>query len=161
MKELLKNKKIIIICIFLILIFYIFSKYLKKDEQQEIYINTEYKYLDKYECNQFIPVKVEEHDVAEKYLNDYKNIILTDLDEAYTLLNKEYREIKFKDINIFKEYMVKKRSREFYKMEVNEYSIYYKDGKKYIYIIASNGDKFIFKENSIMNYEVFLDNYTV
>ena len=35
------------------------------------------------------------------------------------------------------------------------------NGKKYFDIYASDDNRYIIKENSIMNYEVFLDEYTI
>lgn len=161
MNELLRNKKLIIICILLIAIFYILSLNFNKEKEIEENDNKEYKYLDKYESNQFIPINITEEDVANIYLNDYKNILLTDSNNAYNLLNKDYRERKFIEIERFKEYISLKKSLEFYKLEVKEYTVLEKNNNKFYYIIASNDDTFIFKEKSIMNYEVFLDDYTV
>lgn len=162
MDNLIKNKKIVIACLIIIIIS--ISIYFIIDNKE--YFNKEplvYEkdIIEKYDANTYIPVYVTDNDMANKYLNDYKNLLLNDINKAYNILNKEYRETKYNDENIFNEYINNKKSVAFYKMTVKEYSVFTKNGYKFYYIITSSDDKFIFKELSIMNYEVYLDDYTV
>ena len=46
----------------------------------------------KYNSNEYIPVYITEEDIIKKYLNEFKNNMLYDIEEAYNSLNKEYRE---------------------------------------------------------------------
>ena len=162
MADLLKNKKIIIVCLIMIIAVlgsYNISnnrEYLKKEPLK--YENND---IEKYEANTYIPIYVTESDIANKYLNDYKNIILSDISYAYDLLNNEYKNSKFETLNKFTEYINRKINISFYNLTVKEYSVFKQNGSKFYYIIASNEDKYIFKELSIMNYEVYLDDYTV
>ena len=159
MNNLIKDKKIVIICIVFVLVFVIYfiimqTEKLPKGDREFI---DDIKY---YEENKVIPVYVTEEEMADKYLNDYKNILINDKMEAYNLLNKEYREKKFGSFEKFSEYVDNLYSDTFYSLYVKEYGVSY-EGGKYFYIKANNGNTYIFREKSIMNYEVYLDNYTV
>ena len=162
MDNIIENKKIVIICFVIILlsllIYFIIDN---KDSFNKDSLEYENIKIDKYEANTYIPVFITESDIANKYLNDYKNLLMNDISKAYNVLNKEYRENKFNDESKFSDYINNKKSVAFYKMTVKEYSVFNENGYKFYYIISSSDDKFIFKEKSIMNYEVFLDEYTV
>ena len=46
-------------------------------------------------------------------------------------------------------------------MEVDKYSVTSINGNKVFNIIDNSGNEYIIKEKSIMNYEVYLDEYAV
>ena len=154
------NLKVLFICLFLILLFLIILYFINNFGSQ---YNGEAKYeiVDKYDANRYIPVRVTDSDIANKYLNDYKNVIFNDINEAYNLLNEKYRNEKFGSLDKFEEYIDKRLSNSFFSMTVDKYSINNRNGKKFFYIVTSSEDIFIFKENSIMNYEVYFDEYTI
>lgn len=161
MDNLLKNKKTIIICFVLLVVVIVFSLFIKN---KNIFNSEERKYeemLEKYEANQYIPIYVTESDIANKYLNDYKNLMLNDLNAAYELVNDSYKNKKFGSFEIFKEYIVDQYSLAFYNMSVKEYNVVNNNGYKFYYIRDTRDRLYIFKELSIMNYEVYLDNFTV
>lgn len=161
MEELLKNKKVIVICLFLIIL--VFVIYLISTNDNDIKeSNTEdYQYLKRYNSNEYVPVYFTEEDVVKKYLNEYKNNMLYDVEEAYNSLNKEYREIKFKNLDGYKKYISDFISTFTYSMEVEKYAISYVNSNKLFNIYDNSGNQYIFKEISIMNYEIYLDEYTV
>lgn len=162
MEHLYKNKKIIFICIGLILITFIIYLFVINKEEVLNESNTEnYNYLKNYSSNEYVPVYVTEEDMAKKYLNDYKNNILTDIEEAYNSLNKEYREKRFGNLEKYKEYINDFISLSTYFMEVDKYSISSIGGDKVFNIYDKSGNQYIIREKSIMNYEVYLDEYTI
>lgn len=164
MENLLKNKKIIFVCIILLLIvfvIYIFSINSANNDELVETNRDNYNYLEKYSSNQYVPVYVTEEDMAKKYLNDYKNNILNNLEDAYNSLNYEYKQAKFGSLDKFKEYINEYISLATYSMEVDKYSVSSIDGNKIFNVYDENGYQYIFKEISIMNYEVYLDEYTV
>jgi len=160
MDNLKNNKKTIIICLFLLSAVGIISYFVsnKRFNSNEIVYE---ELIEKYEANQFIPVYVTESDMANKYLNDFKNLMLYDLESAYNVINKKYREKKYDSLDIFKKNIQDEYSKLFYSMSVKEYSVINKGDYKYFYIRDTRDNLYIFKELSIMNYEVFLDDYTV
>ena len=160
MKNIIDNKKTIIICVFTIL-FVILISYLNNRKSNDDNILMNEKQIQKYEANQIIPVNITDEDMAKKYLNDFKNLILSDIAEAYNTLNEDYRIQKFNDISEFQNYINDQLSVSFYSLSVEKYKVRMINGKKYFDIYASDDNRYIIKENSIMNYEVFLDEYTI
>ena len=159
MENIRKNKKIIFLCGILIIVFLVgFLLFGNKESEN---LEEEYEYLEKYSSNQFIPITITDNEMATKYLNDYKNILMNDLNEAYELLNKEYRTKKFNDYQAFEEYIKDKYSLEFYGTYVKKYKVERYDDDRLFYVYDSNDDLYIFREKSIMNYEVYLDDYTI
>ena len=161
MDNLKENKKIIIIC--LVIVGFSIGIYFIYDNKEYFGDYVEYKDydIDRYEANTYIPVYITEKDMANKYLNDYKNIILTDINKAYDILNNDYSVRKFDNFDNFSKYVDSIKIPSFYKLSVKEYSVFNKNGYKFYYIVASNNELYIFKEKSIMDYEVYLDDYTV
>jgi len=155
------DKKTLLICLSLVIlfivIFYLFGnkKYSTFDDEIEVEI------VEKYEANKYIPVRINERDMANKYLNDFKYLLMNDLDAAYEVINYRYRNKKYESIDVFKKNIEDEYSVLFYSMIVKEYSVIRKGDYNYYYIRNNRDDLYIFKELSIMNYEVFLDDYTV
>lgn len=161
MDNLKKNKKIIIFCIVLIIFTFILLLISLKNESISEYNTENYQYLKKYKSNEYVPVYVTEEDVVKIYLNEYKNNMLFDLESAFNSLNKEYREARFKDLEEYKDYINDIISLSTYSMEVDKYSVTSINGNKVFNIFDKSGNQYIIKEKSIMNYEVYLDEYTV
>lgn len=162
MENIIKNKKVIFICIVLIMITFILYLFLNKKDEVLNESNTEsYSYLKNYSSNEYVPVYVTEEDMVKKYLNDYKNNMLTDLNEAYNSLNKEYRDKRFGSLDSYKEYIDNFITLSTYSMEVDKYSVSSIGGDKVFNIYDKSGNQYIIREKSIMNYEVYLDEYTV
>ena len=161
MENLLRNKKIILICIVLLLVTILI--YLFSINRNSVLNETveDYTYLKNYSSNEYVPVYVTEEDMAKKYLNDYKNNILNDLEEAYNSLNKDYREKRFGSLDKYKEYINNFITMSTYSMEVDKYSVSSLSGDKIFNIYDKSGNQYIIREKSIMNYEVYLDEYTV
>lgn len=161
MENILKNKKIIFICIGLLLVTFII--YLFTINDKDILNDTieDYTYLKNYSSNEYVPVYVTEEDMVKKYLNDYKNNMLNDEEVAYNSLNKEYRDKRFGSLNKYKEYVNNSISISTYSMEVDKYSVSSMSGDKVFNIYDKSGNQYIIREKSIMNYEVYLDEYTV
>ena len=110
--------------------------------------------------NIFYASSVSYEDAAKNYLNLYKRIALGKPEVMYNLLNEEYREAKFKNVEEFKQYIEDNkqkilgiRTEKFQPKLTEEYSQFI--------CIDQYGDYYIFIENAIMDYSVMLDTYTV
>lgn len=161
LENLKNNKKIIIFCVVLIvtgLTIFLYSDNKERFQVEEYY---QEEVIKKYEANSYIPVYVTENDMANKYLNDFKNLLFSDINEAYDILNNNYKKKKFGNLDSFSNYVADLLSVSVYSMKVDKFSVNRNNGYKFYYIKTSSGETFIFKEISIMNYEVFLDDYTV
>ena len=161
MNELKKNKKTIFICFCLIIFilicyfgyYYLFSN--KDNSVDEIEIKKHY------DINEINYKYVLENDVVKIYYNEFRNDMLFDRNEAYNLLNEDYRNERFGSLEEFNNYLDGFVSEALYSNSVDKYSVNYVNGKKVFNIIDDSGNQYIIKENSIMNYEVYLDEYTV
>ncbi len=110
----------------------------------------------KYGVNEYNLVNITDRQLAAIYLNDYRNYLKNNIDQAYELLNEEYRSKKFNNIEEFKTYV---NTININNMPVEKYNI--SDDKKIIDVYISDNDRFIFKIKNILEYEVYLDDTTV
>ncbi len=160
MNELKKNKKTIFIClglIILVLIGYFIYYYFVNDKDNSV---DEIEIKKHYDINEINYKYVVENDVVKIYYNDFRNNMLFDRDEAYKLLNEDYRNKRFGSLEEFNNYLDNFVSEALYSNNVDRYSVNYINGKKVFNIYDDSGNQYIIKENSIMNYEVYLDEYT-
>ena len=161
MAELKRNKKLIIFCIASILIVSMIIVFKNHDIIKDNKLHSVGDYITKYEANEYLPVMINNEDIVKIYLNDYKNNILNDLEEAYNSLNKDYRDKRFGSLDKYKEYINNFITMSTYTMEVDKYSVSSLSGDKVFNIYDRSGNQYIIREKSIMNYEVYLDEYTV
>lgn len=160
MNELKENKKTIFIClgiIILVLIGYFIYYYLVNDKDNNV---EEIEIKKHYDINEINYKYVVENDVVKIYYNDFRNNMLFDRDGAYKLLNEDYRNKRFGSLEEFNNYLDSFVSEALYSNNVDKYSVNYINGKKVFNIYDESGNQYIIKENSIMNYEVYLDEYT-
>lgn len=109
-----------------------------------------------YGVNEYNLVNITDRQLAAIYLNDYRSYLKNNIDQAYELLNEEYRSKKFNNIEEFKTYI---NTININNMSVEKYNI--SDDKKIIDVYISDNDRFIFKIKNILEYEVYLDDTTV
>lgn len=159
-EELKKNKKLIIFGIMLIVLVYFSLYFLNNNEFFYKELNHSYQELETYSANKYIPIYINEGDMAHKYLNDYKNLILINREKAYELLNENYRNKKFGNYENFNDY-VNTKFVFINNINIDKYSVSNSNNGRFFIIYDKKGNKYIIKEKSIMNYEVFLDDYTV
>lgn len=110
----------------------------------------------KYGVNEYSPVYITEEQMVTIYMNDYKTHLYNDVNYAYNLLNADYRNLKFGSIENFINYVNTLNSNS---MTVDKYSV--NDEKNIFTIYTKDNNIYIFKINSVMEYEVYLDDYTV
>ena len=132
-------------------IYLLLDKYLTKEEADQ-------EFLKNYEVNEYIAAYISDEDLTKIYLNEYVHIMYSDVERAYELLDTEYKEKKFGSLETFKEY-VNGLTYSNYKLERFYVDT---DGNYTIYgAFDTNGNIFIFKTNGVMQYTVYLDDYTV
>lgn len=160
MDNIKKNNKLIVVCCILILfaIIYLFKDKMIFDKKFDYFVGD---YIDKYSSNQYMPVMIEEQDIIKIYFNEYKNNVLFDTENAFNSLNKDYREKRFGTYDKYVEYLNNNMGDSTYNANIVKYSVNNIGGKKVYSCEDDSGYKYIFKENFIMNYEVYLDDNTV
>lgn len=110
----------------------------------------------KYGVNEYSTVNISDEQLANIYLNNFRYYLFYETEYAYELLDDDYKNIRFGSIDNFKNYV---SSINYNDISVDEYSISY--GKSFIEVHTKNNENFIFKINGILDYKVYLDNYTV
>ena len=113
------------------------------------------------EINKFNTCKYEElsnEELATKYFADYKRKIIGNTTEAFNMLDSEYREKKFSNIEEFEQYLQDRSIQSAFlkSYQVKEYDNY----KQYICLDQFN-NYYIFNVTDVMKYRVLLDIYTV
>lgn len=162
MNYLKENKKTIIICFSLIILALIIAYFIENDifiKNGDKVINN--NYLKNYKINELTPINMNEEQIARKYLAEYTKLLYNDPQIAFNLVEIEYRDKKFGNIDKFKEHFKDKFDVKFFNAQVEQLSIRNTAMFKEFYIIDSSDNTYIFREYSIMQYKVIFDNYTI
>lgn len=150
---------IAIIILIFIIIFYVIKNY---DEKNKYNIDSDSKQTESkqnYKSNEYIPIMVDDEQMSRKYLNDFKNTLMTDLDNSYKLLDHDYYNDIFGSVSEYKKYL---SSLDLTRMtELDKWATYDKNGYKYYDLYDKNGNRFIFKTKGVMQYEVLFEDYDI
>lgn len=123
-------------------------------------INISKDRIEKNDYNSHIKVNISDDYIISQIFSDYRMKMLNDTKNAYELLDEEYKKRKYGSYENFKSYVDNNREKIEYtsisKYQINEYN-----GVKEYVCIDKNGKYYIFTENSILDYGVILDTYTV
>ena len=119
----------------------------------------EVKDIDKNSYNEVLYLDITDETKATFIFNSYSKLLKGNIEKSYNLLDEEYKNKKFNTIENYKKYLLTKEGIDFsilseFDMEEEE------DYTKYT-CIDQNGNKFIFKEISVMNYTVMFDDYVI
>lgn len=143
----------IIMCSVMVIGALIAAYFFRPDE--EFKFERDYDLNKVYEVNEIVPIYVTEEGLAKKYLSDYYNLLNFDIEKAYELLHYESRNI-YPTIDSFKNKVNSMKINNIINGKMTKYSYVYEDKHKRMYVIDSNGNTFIFVENSIMDYQVII-----
>lgn len=126
----------------------------------EIELTNEEKNIILNDFNRFEYIRYTEEDIVYEYFEYYNNLLENDYKKAYDLLDLEYKDKRFINIENFKEYIEKTENRR-NNAFVSKYTI--EQNEKYNkYVIVDNfNNYYIIKENSPMDLSIQLDNYTI
>ena len=110
--------------------------------------------------NEFKSLKVSMENITREYMNLYKRVLLVKPELAYNYLDKEYREVRFGNVENFKKY-IKNNYEELKRIGLEEYLVNNFDD--YTEYVAKDkyGRIYTFKEKKILDYTVELDDYTI
>lgn len=150
------NIKMVIISVIILFIFtggYFVLKYITEDDTLEYE-----EYLKNYEVNEYISTYISDEDMARIYLNDYTHNMYYDIEYAYNLLDKEYRNKRFGSLDKYRSYV---NSLVYPTYTIDRYYKKTKDGYIIFGVYDKNGNFFAFKTKGVMQYKVYLDDYTV
>ena len=162
-----KNKlliAILILVIIVVILLVILVNY-KKEQNSNIDISQKpkeryTKIKEKYESNEFTFTTINTENLMSIYLNKYKDNISNNVEQAYNMLDEDYRNQKFGNIEEFRRYIENNKETILdtrlisYQTETNG------DINRYI-CLDENGNYYIFDEKAIMDYTLILDTYTI
>ena len=94
------------------------------------------------------------------YFNMYKEKLLNSHEEAYNLLDEEYKEKRFDKIDNFKAY-IQKNTEYINNMYLVDYTCTKNDNYNIYNLKDQYGNVYVLKETAMMEYTVELDNYTI
>ncbi|MDD2505391.1 MAG: hypothetical protein PHF21_03880 [Bacilli bacterium] len=162
MEYIKENKITLIICSSLLILGGLIAFLIKNDiiftKNDDLIITN---YLKDYEVNEIVPINISEEQMARKYLAEYVKMVVLDIDQAYQLLEKDYRDLRFKTLKDFKDHFTNLISDQFLSAKVTKLNITKKGNYKQFYIVDGSDNIFIFNEYSIMQYKVILDLVTI
>ena len=112
--------------------------------------------------SEILDAEVSDEDIAFWYYNNYKINALYFSEDAYNILDEEYRKIRFEDnIDNYKEYLQKNKNI-IKESALTQYAVTEMQGY-ILYTLADtkNNTYFIKVTDSPMEYKIFLDSYTI
>lgn len=110
--------------------------------------------------NKYSYARVDDAEMTAKYFRQYQNSLINDTEEAYNILEKEYKEKRFGNYETFKHY-VEKNIQELSKAHIEQYLVNKSNDSKEYVCKDQNENIYIFKATSVANYAVQLDTYTI
>ena len=111
--------------------------------------------------NSFPNNSIDKPDMLEEYLKNYSLMAVYDPEYAYSeLLDKEYRDIKFKNIEEYKEYTQRNKNL-ILSTAIKEYNVLEKENYTEYFVVDTNDNYYTFKVKDVMQYTVILDFYTI
>ncbi|MBQ3145564.1 MAG: hypothetical protein IJB90_03215 [Clostridia bacterium] len=117
--------------------------------------------IERNENNQLYIQNINTQIVVEDYLKLYKGAVLGNPELVYNyLLDEEYKNKRFKNLEDFKKYIEKNKSL-FFSARVEKYGVKSNGEYDEYLVIDQNGRYYCFKEKEIMNYKIILDTYTI
>ena len=116
--------------------------------------------IEKNSRNAIIESDMNEGQIATKYFQQYKDLLLNNVEKAYEKLDKEYREKRFGDIDEFQKY-IESNIQEIQLSQIYEYTNESYDEYKEYVAKDRYENLYIFEEISPNNYTVKLDTYTL
>ena len=147
------NKIVIIISITAIIGNVIFGLIYNKTKNKDKTYNDFNEYFHDYSVNEVQRIYVSLEEVASKYLADTVSEIIYNPGDVYKNLDDTTKE-KYKTYSEF-EYMISRiKTIKFLNAKVKSYSSGVIDGKRTVYVIDEDDNKFVFIENSINNYKI-------
>ena len=109
---------------------------------------------------EFLQEDITENNIVKRYFEYYKMLILINPEKAYSLIDNEYKELRFENYDNFYKYINNNISK-FTNMEFSKFQINYYDNYTQYVSVSNDGEYYIFNMNKIMDFSVLLDQYIV
>lgn len=130
------------------------------DSLDNVKISKDIEPIEKNEDNSFVIINTGYNELIVKYIKYYQKLVNKDPEKAYDLLDEEYKEKRFTNIENFIEYInLKKKTLE--DIIVQKYSFDTKEDYEEYIIVDTNNNYYIIEEYSVMDFKIILDTYTI
>lgn len=118
----------------------------------------EHKQIEKNENNTYKMTPISKDSTAERYFNTFLKHLKYDTQKSYELLDAQYRQQKFGNVNEYIKYVNDNKLKD---ITLKAYKVYnYTDYSQYV-CIDNQERYYIFNENGVMNFTTLLDTYTI
>mgnify|MGYP004670407577 FL=1 len=145
------NKIAVIISIITIIATVIFGLIYSNNKNKDKTYNDFNEYFHDYKINEVQRIHVSLEEVANKYLADTVSEIVYNPRDVFDKLDETTKE-KYASYSDFEHMLSRIKTVKFLNARVKNYSSGVIDGKRAIYVIDDDDNKFVFIENSINNY---------
>lgn len=123
--------------------------------------DTEFSEITVNDYNSFPNFSTDKPDMLEEYLKNYSIMAVYNAEYAYNeLLDEEYKNNKFKNIEDYKQY-IQKNKYLILNTTIREYSVFEKEDYIEYFIIDTNNNYYTFKVKDVNSYTVIADFYTI
>ena len=113
------------------------------------------------EENEFFQAYVDDQDIPKEYIKIFKGLALGAPERLYNLLNEEYRNAKFGNLEEFKKYIEKNKA-QIMTAQLQKYQINVNENKlRYICIDGYDNYYIIYQDQALAEYSIMLDTYTI
>ena len=159
MKELIKKNMFFVIAILIIIVCIAVNLIRNYRASKVTYENKamvdDYVTVPKtYNVNEYTNFNISNENAIRIYFNDFKTLVRSNINEAYSKLDEEYKNKKFPNIDSFKNYL---NSINFVNSEIEKYSM---TSTKYV-MYDKKGNMYIFRIDGVLQYKVYFDEDTV
>lgn len=140
------------------------EEYLNKHNYSEInvgeIIDIDIESIENKNYNMYKYKFIKDDEVCKEYYNNYKYSMLYNTEYAYDMLDKEYRQKRFKSLDRYKEYIDENRET-LEKCSIAKYQVIGNEGEKRYICLDNYGNYYIFNQKNIGDYTIYLDTYTI
>lgn len=110
--------------------------------------------------NTFEYININDESMAQYYLYDYGEKVSNNINLAYKNIDEQYKKERFSTLESYKKY-IDNSEKNYQLLKLQSYLVEKLDNYTIYTCIDQYGNKYIFKETSIMQYTVQLDDYTI
>lgn len=126
----------------------------------EIDLTTDLKEITQTENNKFEYTRISNEKACRIYLQMYIELLLSDPETAYGMLEEQYKQERFSSYENFLEYIEENRTC-FENAVLSEYSVNYSEEYTEFMIVDTYNNNYLVRAKSVMDYTIQLDSYTI
>lgn len=130
------------------------------DNVNEINLETNIQEIERNGKNIYEATTITSEEMCRIYLEDFTKLELENVEEAYELIDEEYKKERFPTIEEYQKYIDGCRE-QIETSVLAKYSVDYRDDYTEYILVDNYNNSYTVTETSVMNYKIKLDNYTI